>query len=64
MIVVCKPTGLLSQGDASGDYNLLDLLKAHIKKKEAKPGACFLGLVHRLDKVASGESIKLVRMLI
>ena len=42
------------QGDHTGDPPLIDLAKAYIKEKYKKPGAVFLGLVHRLDRPTSG----------
>ncbi|MCG8454417.1 MAG: RluA family pseudouridine synthase [Spirochaetales bacterium] len=54
LLVVNKPTGLLVQGDKTGDSCLLDVMKAHIKKRDNKPGQVFLGLPHRLDRPTSG----------
>ncbi len=54
VIAVFKPAGLLTQGDSTGDPCLLDLTRAYIKEKYAKPGNVFLGLVHRLDRPAAG----------
>jgi 23S rRNA pseudouridine1911/1915/1917 synthase len=54
LLVVTKPAGMPVQGDESGDDSLLDLCKLYIKEKYHKPGAVFLGLVHRLDRPVSG----------
>ncbi|MCK5834663.1 MAG: RNA pseudouridine synthase [Lentisphaeria bacterium] len=54
LLVVNKPAGMPVQGDESGDDSLLDLCKLYIKEKYNKPGAVFLGLVHRLDRPVSG----------
>lgn len=54
VLVVRKPAGVLSQADASGKPDLLTLLKENIKRRYQKPGAVFLGLVHRLDQPVSG----------
>ena len=54
LLVVNKPAGLLVQGDRTGDECLVDLAKDYIKDKYDKPGAVFLGLVHRLDRPVSG----------
>jgi 23S rRNA pseudouridine1911/1915/1917 synthase len=54
LLVVNKPAGMLVQGDHTKDYNLIDWGKNYIKKKYEKPGAVFLGLPHRLDRVTSG----------
>ena len=54
LLVINKPSGLLSQGDQTGDKPLIEYCKDYIKKKYNKPGAVFLGLVHRLDRPTSG----------
>ncbi|MEZ4897829.1 MAG: RluA family pseudouridine synthase [Saprospiraceae bacterium] len=54
LLVVNKPSNLLSQGDHTGDACLLDLAKEYIKEKYQKPGKVFLELVHRLDRPTSG----------
>jgi 23S rRNA pseudouridine1911/1915/1917 synthase len=53
-LAVNKPAGLLTQGDATGDPNLVDEARAYLKAKYAKPGNVFVGLVHRLDRPTSG----------
>src|SRR5512135_2810040 len=57
LLVVYKPAGLLSQGDASGADNLLDLCKSWLKTRHGKPGRVFLGLVHRLDRPVAGVMV-------
>lgn len=42
------------QGDKTGDRPLSDIVKDYIKERYAKPGAVFLGVVHRLDRPVSG----------
>jgi 23S rRNA pseudouridine1911/1915/1917 synthase len=54
LLVVNKASGVLVQGDATGDVPLAELCKEYIKKKYEKPGAVFLGVVHRLDRPVSG----------
>ena len=54
IIAVYKPSGVLAQGDETGEESLLDLVKKYIKEKRKKPGNVFLGLVHRLDRPVSG----------
>ena len=54
LLVVNKASGVLVQGDATGDIPLVDLCKKYIKDKYAKPGAVFLGVVHRIDRPVSG----------
>ncbi len=54
LLVVNKPAGQLVQGDRTGRPTLLDEAKAWLKEKYNKPGNVYLGLVHRLDRLASG----------
>ena len=54
LLVVNKSTGVLVQGDSTGDTPLAELCKQYIKEKYQKPGAVFLGVVHRLDRPVSG----------
>lgn len=54
LLVVVKPPGVPSQEDESGDPDMLSLLKADLKRRYAKPGNVFLGLVHRLDRPVGG----------
>jgi 23S rRNA pseudouridine1911/1915/1917 synthase len=53
-LAVAKPAGWLTMGDATGDTTLLDAAKDYIKTKYEKPGAVFIGVVHRLDRPVSG----------
>jgi len=57
LLIINKPSGILSQGDRTGDPSILDLAKTYIKTKYNKPGAVFLGLPHRLDRPTSGALI-------
>ena len=57
LLVVVKPAGMLSQADRTGDPDLLTVAKAYIKEAYDKPGAVYLGLVHRLDRPASGVMV-------
>lgn len=54
LLVVEKPPNLPVQADSSGDADLLTRAKAYIGKKYNKPGAVYLGLVHRLDRPVGG----------
>ncbi|MEN8789083.1 MAG: RNA pseudouridine synthase, partial [Flavobacteriaceae bacterium] len=45
------------QGDITGDMPLSEVVKAYIKRKYEKPGAVYLGVVHRLDRPTSGAVI-------
>lgn len=53
-LAVVKPARVLVAGDRTGDESLLELAKAYLKTKYRKPGAVYLGLVHRLDRPVSG----------
>lgn len=57
LLVVVKPPNLLSQGDATGDEDLLTLLKEYIRVAYQKPGNVYLGLVHRLDRPVGGVMV-------
>lgn len=54
IIIVNKASSEIVQGDKTGDMPLSEMVKAYIKEKYAKPGAVFLGVVHRLDRPVSG----------
>ena len=54
IIIVNKQSGEIVQGDKTGDRPLSELVKDYIKEKYQKPGAVFLGVVHRLDRPVSG----------
>lgn len=57
LLIVNKPAGVLTQGDATGDLDLHTLGKQYLKKKFDKPGKVFLALVHRLDRPVSGVMV-------
>lgn len=54
IIIVSKQSGEIVQGDKTGDVPLSEMVKQYIKEKYAKPGAVFLGVVHRLDRPVAG----------
>ena len=54
IIIVNKESGEIVQGDKTGDRPLSELVKDYIKEKYQKPGAVFLGVVHRIDRPVSG----------
>lgn len=57
IIVVEKPVNIPSQGDKTGDVDMLTLVKEYIKEKYHKPGEVYLGLVHRLDRPVGGVMV-------
>lgn len=54
LIAVLKKPAELSQGDRTGDEAIDSAVKKYIAEKYKKPGAVYLGLIHRLDRPASG----------
>ena len=54
LLIVNKRCGDLVQPDPSGGSALEDQIKAFIKRRDAKPGEVFLGVVHRIDRPVSG----------
>ncbi|MSQ78180.1 MAG: RluA family pseudouridine synthase [Flavobacteriaceae bacterium] len=54
LLAVNKPSGLLVQGDETGDIPLVDIAKDYLKKKYNKPGNVFCGVIHRIDRPVSG----------
>lgn len=57
LLIVEKPVNILTQGDETGDTDLLTLLKEDLKTRYNKPGNVFLGLVHRLDRPVGGVMV-------
>lgn len=54
VLVAVKPPNMLSQADKTGDTDILSKLKEYVRVKYSKPGAVYLGLVHRLDRPVGG----------
>ncbi|NHN30880.1 RluA family pseudouridine synthase [Paenibacillus agricola] len=57
VIVVVKPVNVPTQEDDSHDPDLLTLIKQDLKIRYEKPGAVYLGLVHRLDRPVGGVMV-------
>ncbi len=57
LLVVEKPPNVVSQGDKTGDPDMLALLKKDIKLRYNKPGNVYLGLIHRLDRPVGGVMV-------
>jgi 23S rRNA pseudouridine1911/1915/1917 synthase len=57
LIIVNKPAGVLVHGDKTRDRTLVDEVKSYIKEKYQKPGAVYLGVIHRLDRPVSGAIV-------
>jgi len=54
IIAAFKPARVLSQGDKTGDADMLSEVKKYLKEKYKKSGNVFVGLLHRLDRPVSG----------
>ncbi len=54
LLAVLKPSGILSQGDRTGDLPITELAKDYLVKKYNKSGEAYIGLPHRLDRPTSG----------
>lgn len=54
IIAINKMAGEIVQGDKTGDVPLSEKVKGYIKEKYEKPGAVFLGVIHRIDRPVSG----------
>lgn len=54
LLVIHKPPGWLSQGDKTGDEDVLTLGKVFLKKKYNKPGNVYLAAAHRIDRPVAG----------
>ncbi len=57
LIVINKKSGEIVQGDKTGDETLIDKVKLYLKETYQKKGNIFCGLVHRIDRPASGVVI-------
>lgn len=57
IIVVEKPVNIPSQGDKTGDIDILTIIKEYLKEKYNKSGNVYLGLVHRLDRPVGGVMV-------
>lgn len=57
IIVVEKPVNIPSQGDKTGDIDMISIIIDYLKEKYNKPGNVYLGLVHRLDRPVGGVMI-------
>ncbi len=57
IIVVEKPVNIPSQGDKTGDEDMLTIIKKYLIEKYNKKGEAYLGLVHRLDRPTGGVMV-------
>lgn len=58
LIAVFKPSGVLSQGDKTGDISMYDMVKDYIRIKKGKPSLLNLGNAkHRTKAASSGTGV-------
>uniref|UniRef100_A0A7S3YGV0 Pseudouridylate synthase RPUSD4, mitochondrial n=1 Tax=Lotharella globosa TaxID=91324 RepID=A0A7S3YGV0_9EUKA len=57
VLAIAKPAGMPSCPDDTRDPDALTCCKDFLKERFDKPGRVFLGLVHRLDRPASGVMV-------
>lgn len=57
IIVVEKPVNIPSQGDKTGDIDMLTIIKEYLKEKYNKSGNVYVGLIHRLDRPVGGVMV-------
>lgn len=57
LLGIVKPVNVPTQEDASGDPDLVNILKQDIKERYNKPGNVYVGLIHRLDRPVGGAMI-------
>ncbi|MBE5805794.1 MAG: RluA family pseudouridine synthase [Clostridiales bacterium] len=57
IIVVEKLVNVPSQGDKTGDIDMLTIIKDYLKEKYNKPGNVYVGLIHRLDRPVGGVMV-------
>lgn len=57
LLAVNKPAGLATMGAAAGEPSLAEQAKAYLKRKYAKPGEVYLGIVSRVDAPVTGVVI-------
>ena len=57
LLVVDKPSQLVTMGAAAGTPSLIEQARDYIKQKYNKPGKVYLGIVSRLDAPVSGALV-------
>lgn len=57
LLAVSKPAGLPTMGAREGEASLVTVLKEYLKEKYDKPGNVYLGVVSRLDSLATGAIV-------
>lgn len=54
LLVIDKPAGLTTQGALPSEPSAVEWARDYVKRKYAKPGNVFIGVVSRLDRDVSG----------
>lgn len=54
LLVIDKPVGLTTQGALPNEPSVVEWARDYLKRKYAKPGNVFIGVVSRLDRDVSG----------
>lgn len=54
ILIVNKPTDVLSQKDHTGDPDVGSLVKRYMQKKSTSSSTPYVGLIHRLDRPVGG----------
>lgn len=54
LLVIDKPAGLTTQGALPSEHSAVEWARDYVKRKYAKPGNVFIGVVSRLDRDVSG----------
>jgi len=54
LLAVAKPAGLATMGTPGGTPSLIEIAREYVRRKYAKPGKVYLGVMSRLDAPVTG----------
>lgn len=57
VLVAVKPPMVPTQADASGDADMLGMVREYLREIYHKPGNVYVGLLHRLDRPVGGVMV-------
>lgn len=57
VLVAVKPPMVPTQADASGDADMLSMVREYLRETYHKPGNVYVGLLHRLDRPVGGVMV-------
>ena len=57
VLVAVKPPMVPTQADASGDADMLGMVREYLRETYHKPGNVYVGLLHRLDRPVGGVMV-------